>query len=272
MKTKTIQRTFLAIEYLLFIITLGLSTYFAETQKWTYFVITLIVFALLEGIIKIKSFSPIEKYLKKREEEEFKLSSAFNEYGMSNIFLMDRKDGLNGIDVRNNTIQSAIDNGNEFNLLAETGKSYIDDSVRKHWDHLKPKLDSGLKMKILIVNPFADGKIARNKLNNVKGAVDPKLNLQRLDYLNKKYENLSIKFTNDIYCSVFFTDNYLIYDPYHLGKSENRLENYFFAFDFKSNSYGYRILKNHFETSWENAMTFEEFKVKYDPENSLIPV
>lgn len=254
------------------LVTLGALTYFAENKKWTSFFITLGLFAILEGLLKLKAYSPIDKYLKKREAEEFKLRNAFEEYGLSDIYLMDQKDGIYGIDSRNKKIQNAIDSGNEFNLIAETGKSYIDDSVRKHWDHLKPKLDSGHNMRLLIINPFSESKITRNKLNNVKTQIDPKLNLPRLDALNAKYQNLTVKFTNDIYCSVFFTDNYLIYDPYHLGKTENRLENYFLAFDFKAGSYGYRVLKNHFEKSWDNALTFQEFKANHDPDNKLMPV
>ena len=271
MKTKSIKRLFIVVEYLIILITIGATTYFAENQNWIWFIITLIVFAILEGLIKIRSFSPIDKYLNKREAEEFKLKTAFENYGIKDIYLMDNKEGVYGIDSRNKKIQYAIDSGNEFNLLAETGKSYIDDSIRKHWDHLKPKLDTGHNMKLLIVNPFSESKITRNKLNNIKTEIDPKLNLQRLDALNRQYENLVIKFTNDIYCSVFYTDNYLIYDPYHLGKTQNRLENYFLAFDFTAGSYGYRILKNHFEKSWENAMTFTEFKRKHDPTNILMP-
>lgn len=254
------------------LVALGALTYFAETQKWTLFFIALGIFAILEGLLKLKAYSPVVKCLKKREAEEFKLRNAFEKYGLSDIYLMDKKDGIYGIKARNIKIQKAIDSGNEFNLIAETGKSYIDDSVRKHWDHLKPKLDNGHNMRVLIINPFSESKITRNKLNNVKTQIDPKLNLPRLNALNSKYHNLTVKFTNDIYCSVFYTDKYLIYDPYHLGKTENRLENYFLAFDFNASSYGYRVLKNHFEKSWENALTFEEFKANHDADNQLIPL
>ena len=271
MKTRNALRILQVIEYLTILITLGLLTYFAENQQWGYFVITLVVFAALEGIIKLKSFSPVEKYFKEKEKEEFKLSSAFKEYGMSDIYLMDRKDGPYGIDERNNKIQKAINGGTEFNLLAETGKSYIDDSIRKHWDNLKPKIDKGFKFRILIINPFSEVKRIRNKLNNIKGNLDPKLNLQRLNYLNEKYDGITVRFTNELYCSIFYTDNYLIFDPYHLGKLGNRLENYFFAIDFESNSYGYAMLKNHFETSWENSMSFDEFKKEFDPNGDIIP-
>jgi hypothetical protein len=249
----------------------GLSTYLAENQKWFWFFITLIIFAILEGLIKLTTYSPVVKYLKKRENEEFKLSRGFAEYGIKDIFLMDRNEGIYGIESRNKKIQNSIDNGNEFYLLAETGKSYLDDTIRKHWDYLKPKLDKGHRMNILIINPFSEGKNKRNRLNGVTVQIDPKLNLQRLKFLNNHYDNLTIKFTQDIYCSLFFTDKYLIYDPYHLGKSERRLENYFIAIDFVSDSYGYRVLKNHFDASWDDAMTFEQFKAKYDAENRLIP-
>ena len=271
MKTKNIRITIAIAEYILILGTIGVSTYFAENQNWIWFSVTLVVFAILEGLIKLNSFRPVREYLKRRENEEFKISGAFAEYGMKDIFLMDRSSGIYGIESRNKKIQNAIDSGNEFYLLAETGKSYLDDTIRKHWDHLKPKLDIGHKIRVLIINPFSEGKIKRNNLNRITAPIDPKLNLYRLKFLNDHYENLTIKFTQDIYCSLFFTDKYLIYDPYHLGKSEGRLENYFIAIDFDSDSYGYRVLKNHFEASWEDALTFEQFKTQYDKENQLMP-
>lgn len=158
-----------------------------------------------------------------------------------------------------------INRGNRFSLLGETGSSYIDPSVRRHWDDLKVKLDEGAPLRLLIVNPFCKSKRLRNELNGVTTKLDPKLKLEIIYNLYRKYPNVDVKFTDEIYCSIFFSEREMMYDPYHLGKVADRLENYFLAFHFEdrnaspgSFSY-YKILKNHFEILWTKAIDLETF-------------
>jgi hypothetical protein len=165
---------------------------------------------------------------------------------------------------RNEQIANAIDNSNELFLLAETGKSYIDTTTDRHWKNIKAKIDHGTKFKILLINPLSKNKILRNKLNKVKN--DRKFDLKRI-YELSKHDNVKIKFTDEIYCTLFFTEKYMIYDPYHLGKIGDRIENNFIALEFENQNENYNILKNHFENCWDNSIGIKEFKKRYEEAN-----
>jgi len=62
----------------------------------------------------------------------------------------------------------------------------------------------------------------------------------------------------------------MMYDPYHLGKVEDRIENYFMAIKFINrtdlaprHSY-YKILERHFEFLWDTSEDIEVFFRKYE--------
>jgi hypothetical protein len=60
----------------------------------------------------------------------------------------------------------------------------------------------------------------------------------------------------------------MVYDPYHLGKVEDRIENYFMAFKMRDtpvarHSY-YRILAQHFENLWVASDSLEVFLRKHE--------
>ena len=57
---------------------------------------------------------------------------------------------------------------------------------------------------------------------------------------------------------MFFTDKYMIYDPYHLGKVGDRIENNFIAIEFESDNQNYNILKSHFNNSWSLSKGFDD--------------
>jgi hypothetical protein len=126
------------------------------------------------------------------------------------------------------------------------------------------ELDAGCRMRLLITDPFCAAKAVRNRLDNVTTMIDPKLDLANLRRLVARYPNLAVRFTDEIYCSVFFTDRDMIYDPYHLGQVHDRLENQFFALQLvdaasAGNVSCFRQLKNHFEFLWRTGVPWNEF-------------
>ncbi len=159
---------------------------------------------------------------------------------------------------RNQEIAKSIDNSNEMYLLAETGKSYLDIATDRHWKNVKNKLNNGTHFRVLLINPYSENKQIRNRLNNIMAEMDRKLDLENLKKINDKYENLEIRFTDQIYCSLFFTDKYMIYDPYHLGKTGDRIENNFIAIELKNDNENYNILKSHFNNSWSLSKSIED--------------
>ncbi|MCE9620089.1 MAG: hypothetical protein K8R92_09265 [Planctomycetes bacterium] len=184
-------------------------------------------------------------------------------FGMQNIYNMqDPKEQ----DARNHKTREIINSGSDYSLLSLSSASYIDPSLARHWETLRPKLNDGKSFRLLIQNPFCREKQVRDHLNDVT-RFDSKLRIDLMIQLYNRYNNFDVRFTDtSIYCAVFFTQTDMIYDPYHLGKLGNRIENYFVSFHLarhkiapSGHSY-YEILKQHFEYLWkEDSLGLEDF-------------
>ncbi|WP_426350229.1 hypothetical protein ACPWSR_03045 [Alloiococcus sp. CFN-8] len=242
------------LNYILEIFLFSLSVFIIEWLKseklylWAIFAMMLAI--LLEIFIKNKEYNPLIKLAGEREQKNRELE----DNGIINHYFMDNYESKNK---RNSNIEKAIDEANEMFLLAETGKSYLDIPTDRHWRNIKDRLNNGIPIKVLLINPFCMNKQVRNNFNNTKG-IDRKLDIESLTSLNNKYENLEIRFTEQVYCSLFFTDKYMIYDPYHLGKISDRIENNFIAIEFERENRNYNILKSHFNNCWKLSQSFEE--------------
>ncbi|MBD8500129.1 hypothetical protein [Paenibacillus arenosi] len=211
-----------------------------------------VVTILLEIFIKNKEYNPL---IKKAIQREVKIGS-IEENGITNHYFMYSNESKNA---RNSEIANAIDSSNELYLIGESGKSYLDIPTDRHWKNIKAKLDKGISFKVLLIDPYCSNKLIRNNLNNIEsGEIDKKLDIESLKKLKSRYQNLDIRFTDQIYCSLFFTDKYMIYDPYHLGKIADRIENNFIALELRNDNTNYYILKNHFSNCWSMSRSFEE--------------
>ncbi|WP_274307021.1 hypothetical protein [Solibacillus daqui] len=250
----------IALEIILFSISLIILGILLEEGLYVWFTIISILALGLEILLKVKSVNPIINRAQKLESKSIELTTN----GIENIYFMYNNDSKND---RNSQIIKAIDNATEMFLLAETGKSYLDKLTARHWNNVKNQLNNGTQFKVLLIDPTCENKVARNKRNNRDG-VDKKLDIDDLIELDKTYENLTIKFTNHVYNTVFFTDTYMVYDPYHLGKTSDRLENNFVAIEFSSSNNNYKTLKSHFEYCWDNAKTLEEVADESQGENN----
>lgn len=249
------------LEIILFILSAVLINIFLSIQLYWGVIVTALITIFLEIIIKIKEYNPIIKLAKSRER---KIKEIENN-GITNHYFMNDSESKNK---RNIEIAKAIDKANEMYLLAETGKSYLDIPTDRHWKNIKSRLDEGVQFKVLLMNPYCTNKKVRNNINYRDG-IDRKLNIEGLISLNEKYENLEIRFTDEAYCSLFFTENYMIYDPYHLGKISERIENNFIAIEFHRNNRNYNILKSHFDNCWKYSKSFEEV-IKYEKNNTYL--
>lgn len=242
-KTSNLYKANLILEIILFSVSVVGINFFIGKQNWLGVSICAIVVIIFEIILKVQGYNPFLNLAKKREVKILEIEKQ----GVTNLYFM--RDAISKNN-RNSAISKAIDESNELFLLAETGNSYIDIPTDRHWKNIKKKIDEGKKFKILLINPSSPNKVMRNKLNGDEK--DRKFNIERIQELSK-HENVSIKFTNEIYCTLFFTDQYMIYDPYHLGKIGDRIENNFIALEFKNQNENYNILKSHFENCWDAA-------------------
>lgn len=189
------------------------------------------------------------------------------DYGIQALFNMQETQEMH---IRNQITIEIINRGTQFSLLTETGASYIDPSLRRHWDFLKEKLEQGTQFRFLLIDPFCDAKKLRNRLNGVTNHIDPKYRLDLVRKLCEKYSNVELRFTDQTYCALFFSESEMVYDPYHLGTLADRLENYSFAIHIKkveltqpSFPY-YAFFQSHFERLWEDAMKLSEFMKTYE--------
>jgi hypothetical protein len=254
-------------ETVLYVVSLIVLVYLSENNHWLSFFIVAGICAALYVALKLVETHPIRRRLKDLEQRKYALLERFDAYGISALFNMADNTDVHERNLRNAQI---IKNGTSFALLAETGRSYLDPSARRHWDELKRKLQAGSQLRLLIINPFCEAKATRNLLNGVGEGLDRKLDLDRVLELHQQYWNIDVRFTNEVYCSLFFSEREMIYDPYHLGKVTNRLENYFIALHMtpgrrqdREFSY-YEMLKSHFDFLWSNqSISFDEFLKKY---------
>ncbi|WP_350287746.1 hypothetical protein [uncultured Croceitalea sp.] len=239
------------LEIILFGVSVFLVTYLSNEKFYWWLALASAIIIFLEIVLKNSEYNFI---LKRAHRREKKIKEQ-EDNGITNHYFMRNSSSKNN---RNIEISNSIDCSNELHLIAETGKSYLDIATDRHWKNIKAKLDNGIHFRVLLVNPTCKNKKVRNRLNNIEGETDRKLDLANLKQLNDKYDNLEIRFTNQIYCSLFFTDKYMIYDPYHLGKVGDRIENNFIAIEFESDNQNYNILKSHFNNSWSLSKDFDD--------------
>ncbi|MCX6848345.1 MAG: hypothetical protein NTY98_05455 [Verrucomicrobia bacterium] len=246
-------------EIVLFFVTVGILAYLSQNLHWKAFWTVTIISTLIYALLKFLEHGPLLEQLAKLEATQTRFALRFEAWGIIDVFNMRHQ---NEMVLRNAANQSLINNGNDFALLAETAASYLDPSARRHWDFLKTKLEQGRRLRLLIIDPLCDSKQLRNKVNEVTSLIDPKLRLDLLKKLQLTYpSNVEIRFTKEIYCSIFITDKGLIYDPYHLGREASRLENYFIAIEIAKagDEKAYWLLYNHFENLWRDAERFDDW-------------
>ncbi|MDQ5844870.1 MAG: hypothetical protein M3539_06190 [Acidobacteriota bacterium] len=251
----------LLIEISLFILTTGLLTYFAEEHKWAAFCFTALSCLAMFLALKHLESSQFNSWLKELIGKEYEFAVKFDKSGIANLYNM--QDGIEKSQ-RNIDTAKIIMSGASFCLSGSTGASYIDPSVHRHWDHVRTRLNEGCSFKLLLTNPFCESKQVRNSLNMVDTEVDPKLNLMVVRQLRNKYPHFEVRFTNEVYCSLFFSEKEMMYDPYHLGQVNERLENQFVAFRVRNVTLDkavscYTQLRRHFEFLWSNGVDFDSF-------------
>lgn len=252
----------LFIEIAIFLLSAGGMGYTAQKNLWGWFTACMLGSAALLGLTRWFESSPLRAYLKDLESRRNRSALNFEAWGIKDVFNMRHQDEIAR---RNAANQLLIQEGNRFSLLAESAASYIEPTIRRHWDALKTKLDGGCQFRLLILDPFCDSKVLRNKQNNVTAPIDPKLRIDRLRELAKAYKNVEVRFTTEPYCSIFITDKGLIYDPYHLGKDIGRIENYFLAVEIEKagDEKAYMLMSSHFDTLWNQAQSMATWLKKH---------
>ena len=252
---------FIVFEVVIFVLAL-VSVYFSGNSQWTGFFYLAVLSVVLYVIVKIFEAYPVAKDFFVREDMASEIAGSAVAYGVERYFNMqDPKDQS----TRNAITQDDIRKANSLWLCANSGASYIDPAVYRHWSAVESRLKEGVEFRIVLLDPFSEEKKFRNMINVGGEQLDSKLNLANLIKLYNQYQNLEIGFVkNGMHATVFATDQCLYFDPYQVGVVGERIENRSFSLRIiqKQPSEGvglYRLYKAHFDTLWRSSTEFSDW-------------
>jgi len=253
--------SFVIGEVILFITAIA-SAYLSETNDWSSFAVVSAVAALFFITLKVVEALPAAKKLLVREDFAYRLASAAEKYGVREYFNMQCAKEQN---LRNERTQNEIMDAQTMWLCANSGASYLDPGVYRHWQFVEERLKTGVEFRVVLLDPFSAEKGFRNQINVGGERLDSKVNIANLVKLHNSYPGLEIRFVKyGMHATVFATDRCLFFDPYHVGAVGDRIENRSFAMRIEhsnpSEGVGlYRLFKSHFDTLWRTSVSFSDW-------------
>lgn len=250
--------SFVAIEIILFIAA-SVCAYLSQVSDWTGFIVVSVIATILFALIKILEAVPAARELLVREDFAAKIASAAGTYGVREYFNMQSaKDQA----LRNERTQEEIQRAKHLWLCANSGASFLDPAIYRHWQFVEKRLDAGTEFRVVLLDPYSGEKAFRNRINVSGEHFDSKINIANLIKLHNTYPGLEIRFVkHGMHATVFATENCLFFDPYQVGIVGDRIENRSFALRIEpadpAEGVGlYRLLKSHFETLWRSSTAF----------------
>ncbi|ETI60843.1 hypothetical protein [Marinomonas profundimaris] len=251
-------------EIIIFILAI-LSVYLSANSEWFWFLYVAIASCFLYVIIKFFEAYPAAKELLVKEDFAAKISDSAVKYGVEQYFNM--QDSV-GQAKRNDTTQEAIRSAQKLWLCANSGASYLDPSIYRHWPAIEKKLEEGVELRVVLLDPYSQEKKFRNMTNVGGEQFDSKMNLANLIKLYNRYPNLEIGFAeHGMHATVFATDSCLFFDPYQLGLIGDRIENRSFSLKITPSEPAegvglYRLFKSHLDTLWRSSTEFSDWLKK----------
>ena len=238
------------------------TAYFSEVNSWSWFVIVSIVAVIIFAALKIVDACPMARELLVREDFAAKIARSSLEYGINQYFNMQSAEDQA---LRNKLTQKEIAEATGLCLCANSGTSYLDPAIYRHWSFIEERLNAGVNFRVVLLDPFSAEKAFRNQLNVGGESFDSKLNIANLIKLYNSFPLLEIRFVRyGMHSTVFATEKSLFFDPYHVGINGNRIENRSFSLFIKPShpqqGIGlYRLFRSHFDTLWRAGDSIEEW-------------
>lgn len=197
-----------------------------------------------------------------REDFASKIALSAGTYGVREYFNMQSaKDQA----LRNEMTQKEIQRAQHLWLCANSGASFLDPAIYRHWQFVERQLNAGTEFRIVLLDPYSGEKAFRNQINVSGEQLDSKVNVANLIKLHNTYPGLEIRFAkHGMHATVFATENCVFFDPYQVGVVGDRIENRSFALRIEPTQPAegvglYRLLKSHFETLWRTSTAFSEW-------------
>jgi hypothetical protein len=236
------------------------TAYLSENHDWAWFLTVSIILIVIFSILKIIDTFPTIREMLVRKSAAAKIDEAAVQYGVEQYFNMQSQKGQNE---RNEAVKYDIEQAGTMWLCANSGASYLDQNVYRHWPHIKKKLEEGIDFRCVLLAPNSAENLFRNTLNSDGGASDSKLDLVNIIRLMNKYPNLEIRFAeHGMHMTVFASEKMLFLDPYHVGIHDGHIDNRNFCLRIipihPSEGRGlYQIYKSHFDTLWQHGVQLE---------------
>lgn len=256
-----LQRSLVGAEVVLFGLAVA-TAYLGEVNNWRWFFAISGLAFLVFAILRLVDASPMMKQLLIREDLAGRIAASAVPRGMRDVYDMQSHSDQ---ERRNRDTQSEILSAAALWLCANSGASYLDPGVYRHWPAVERRLKEGLEFRVVLLDPFSAEKGFRNKLNVDGEQFDSKMNLPSLIKLYNMYPSLEVRFVRyGMHATVFATDKALFMDPYHVSVIENRIENRTMSIkavpDSPPEGHGlYRLFKGHLDTLWRAGTSLEEW-------------
>lgn len=237
-----------------------LATYLSETQSWGGFLTLSIGAVVLYGALRVRDAWPRAQELMVREDMAAKIANAAIPYGMADYYNMQDSSDQSR---RNEATQRSIRDSKQMWLCANSGASYLDPSLYRHWPAVERQLRSGIEFRVVLLDPVSAEKRFRNLINVNGEQFDAKLNIPNLIRLYNEYPTLEVRFVSvGMHATVFATESCLYVDPYHVGTVGGRIENRSMCMKFVPSEppHGvsmYRLFKSHLDTLWRASVPFD---------------
>jgi len=171
-------------------------------------------------------------------------------------------------DERNKDTGTEILKAQTMLLSANSGASYLDHAVTRHWKLIQARLEARVTFRVVLLDPHCAEKALRNKLNHGIETHDHKVNLENLLRLSEQYPTLHVRFVErGMHGTVFCTGDCAFFDPYHLAVSGNSIDNLSYCLrvrDTQSSEQGgyLKMLRDHFETLWDDGVPLKDWHAK----------
>jgi hypothetical protein len=229
------------------------TTYFGNKGQWSWFFAWSAFALLLLAASKVFQAYPQIQRLIIRETLESRIASSMLPLRITNFYAMQKPVEQ---DLRNADTRLAIEAADRMWLCANSGASYLDPALYRHWASIEKKLREGIEFRVVLLDPTSNQKDFRSRQNVNGTPVDSKMNLSNLVDISNRYPSLEIRMVSSgMNLTIFATNSTLFLDPYHLGTVNGRIESRTFCIRIDGSQGDpreslYRIYKSHFDALW----------------------
>jgi hypothetical protein len=257
----TLHWSFVVLEIVLFISAV-VSAYLSQNSDWPTFILVSALATLLFAGLKILEARPALKSLLVREDMASRMALSAERYGVREYFNMQTASEQT---LRNECTQEEIVRARTMYLCANSGASYLDQAVYRHWPFIEKRLREGAEFRVVLLDPFSSEKAFRNQINVGGEHIDSKINIANLIKLHNSYPLLEIRFAqHGMHATVFATEHCIFFDPYQVGTVGDRIENRSFSLRIEPEEPAegvglYRLFKSHFDTIWRSSVPLPDW-------------